>query len=890
MERFSEKYTKNIYRYKYVVLGLWMVAAGCFAVFATSFIEKCSQAFNPLPGTDSANAVDMMAKYFPTQSTATNILVYFESTDGVNITDKAYFHEFDNYLRADMEAKYPPEFLSQYVSYYQLVNATKNPVTAAESTISPDGLTTFIAITISVMSTEKAATDCADHVQDVVNLFRWNETRATCLGLPSFINTIVTSTEANLGTVDAISIPTAMLVLMWILQSPRLLVLPLLNMGLTAASAFGIMSIVAGWMSVNSVAPSLMMSILVAMSIDYNLFLLTRYREELLKVTQEDRDSTEETLPGLPSWRYKVISTMINTAGETITVSAGTLGICFCGLLIIPMNFIQSVGIANGITIFVTLFINITVTPSMLFVFPGFFEKCTAPFSLKCWGNNDDGYEKTLEDDEKDSETAPGDAKRNIWWRLATFSMSFPNNLVIIFAIVAATIPFDIFAFNNKHTDAMNLFLPRDADTTKAYEDMAGRFGLGTLYPTQALVALRDNAPYKTVNDVRFYNQVAKFALALTEDVPYVAKTDIQGPMFVAGHIIEYPEIEFCQEVVEITENCKNVSVIDPSILPPPYNKTNLTSLCIDCIGLVYTHTIFTAENKRAIYFEISGETDPLGPHGADMRNAMLDVAKRFADSMNADVYYCGYNPITWDTIWEVFKYFGTMIIVEGIVVFVILTYVFKSLLIPLRAVGTIFLTVAFTFGFCDLVYEHNILGWTGIDAFKGVDGVEWTNTLVLFSMIVGIGLDYDIFLLTRIKEYYDEAREEDEKHGFTDDEVEPKRTLVAIHKGLCDTGHIITAAGLIMAVAFSGLFFSTIEAINQMGFYLVFSVLFDTFVVRSVLVPALMSLIGKYNWWPGPLFKECRKSNGYESLSTFDGIATGVNGESNEINDGEAE
>eukprot|EP01059_Diplonema_ambulator_P020472 TRINITY_DN34283_c0_g1_i1.p1 TRINITY_DN34283_c0_g1~~TRINITY_DN34283_c0_g1_i1.p1 ORF type:complete len:887 (+),score=327.11 TRINITY_DN34283_c0_g1_i1:42-2663(+) len=873
MAKLTEKYAKGMYMYRYAVLVMWAVISGSLSYFSMSFISKCSQAFNALPGTDSKKAVDMMANYFPTQSTATNILVYFESLDGVNMTDKEYFKNFDNALYEEMTTSYPPSFLSQYVSYYQLVNATMNPKSAAASTVSPDGQATFIAITISVMSTETAATDCANHVQDFVDKYKWNATRATCLGLPSFINTIISSTETNLGTVDAISIPTAMLVLMWILQSPRLLVLPLLNMGLTAGTAFGVMSIVAGWMSVNSVAPSLMMSILVAMSIDYNLFLLTRYREELLKVTQDEKDNAEDILPGLPKWRYKVVHTMIATAGETITVSAGTLGICFCGLLIIPMNFIQSVGIANAITIFVTLLINITVTPSMLFVFHGFFERCTEPMTL-C------GVLKSKNEEEK----ALRDPKTTIWWRLATFSMSFPNNLIIIGVIIAATLPFDFYAFGNKHTDAMNLFLPRGATTTKAYENMADRFGLGALYPTQALVALRDNAPYKTVNNARFYKEVAKFAQALAEDVPYVGTNDIQGPMYAEGHVIEYPYIEFCQEVVDITANCSNLTVI-PS-LPGWLNKTNITEVCIDCVGMVYSHSIFTAGNERAIYFEISGDTDPLGPHGADMRDAMLDVAKRFGDSMNADVYYCGYNAITWDTIWEVFSYFGFMIAVEGVVVFVILTYVFKSLLIPLRAVGTIFLTVAFTFGFCDLVYEHNMLGWLDLEAFKGVDGVEWTNTLVLFSMIVGIGLDYDIFLLTRIKEYYDEQKAEDQANGIADFDVEPKRTLVAIHKGLCDTGHIITAAGLIMAVAFSGLFFSTIEGINQMGFYLVFSVLFDTFVVRSVLVPAIMSLLGEYNWWPGPLFSRCKSTHGYQSISTFEGIAA----ETGDINDGDAE
>jgi len=100
----------------------------------------------------------------------------------------------------------------------------------------------------------------------------------------------------------------------------------------------------------------------------------------------------------------------------------------------------------------------------------------------------------------------------------------------------------------------------------------------------------------------------------------------------------------------------------------------------------------------------------------------------------------------------------------------------------------------------------------------------------------VGIGLDYDIFLLVRIKEFRDK--------GFS--------TSESILLGLSKTGHIITAAGVIMAVAFSGLLFSEIAVMNMLSFFLVFSVLFATFINVPLLVPSMMSLCRDANWWPG--------------------------------------
>jgi len=90
--------------------------------------------------------------------------------------------------------------------------------------------------------------------------------------------------------------------------------------------------------------------------------------------------------------------------------------------------------------------------------------------------------------------------------------------------------------------------------------------------------------------------------------------------------------------------------------------------------------------------------------------------------------------------------------------------------------------------------------------------------------------------LLIRTKEYRDE--------GYN-----TKDSLIL---GLFNTGGVITAAGIIMAIAFSGLLFSSIPTWNQLAFYLVFAVLFDTFIVRTTLVPALMSLLYEANWWPG--------------------------------------
>jgi uncharacterized membrane protein YdfJ with MMPL/SSD domain len=162
----------------------------------------------------------------------------------------------------------------------------------------------------------------------------------------------------------------------------------------------------------------------------------------------------------------------------------------------------------------------------------------------------------------------------------------------------------------------------------------------------------------------------------------------------------------------------------------------------------------------------------------------------------------------------------------------------FRSLFLPVRSIFTIVLTLGWVYGLATLVYEKGILNFLHFNGLKGYGAVYWAPPLISFSIIAGLSLDYDIFLLSRIKEY--------RYMGYSNKE--------AVVLGLSKTGHIITAAGFIMAIAFSGLLFSNIAVMNMLSFFLLFAVIFDTFIVRTFVVPSVMGFLGDANWWPGNL------------------------------------
>jgi uncharacterized membrane protein YdfJ with MMPL/SSD domain len=146
-------------------------------------------------------------------------------------------------------------------------------------------------------------------------------------------------------------------------------------------------------------------------------------------------------------------------------------------------------------------------------------------------------------------------------------------------------------------------------------------------------------------------------------------------------------------------------------------------------------------------------------------------------------------------------------------------------------------LTTAATAGILVLVFQDGNL--TGLLGFTKPEGIEQTDFLVLVAIVFGLSTDYGVFLLTRIKEARD--------GGLSDAD--------AVAVGLQRTGAIVTAAAILLAVALGAFVTSDLVFLKELGVGAAVAVLIDAFVVRGLLVPALMRLLGRANWWsPGPL------------------------------------
>eukprot|EP01084_Bolivina_argentea_P208291 355189_1 len=174
------------------------------------------------------------------------------------------------------------------------------------------------------------------------------------------------------------------------------------------------------------------------------------------------------------------------------------------------------------------------------------------------------------------------------------------------------------------------------------------------------------------------------------------------------------------------------------------------------------------------------------------------------------------------------------LIIIIGIV-FILIGCVFRSIFLPFRLFLCIVIPIIFVYGFVTGIYQNGWTNWLKWDSLKKTDGIYWMLPVITCTVLVGLALDYEIFLFSRVYEYRNK--------GYN--------TKASIILAVSTTGPVISAAGFVMSMAFGGLLLENITASNQMGLVFVFGVLCDTFIIRPLIVPAVLSFADKLNWYP---------------------------------------
>jgi putative drug exporter of the RND superfamily len=450
--------------------------------------------------------------------------------------------------------------------------------------------------------------------------------------------------------------------------------------------------------------------------IDYVLFIVTRYKDEL----HEGKTPHDATVRS------------ISTAGRAVIFAGCTVIISMLGMFLMGLSFINGIAIAGATPVFVVVLAAVTLIPAML----GFIGNKIDKWSIHR------GHAKP-----KDRETG-----WHRWSRLVQ-RRAWPFALGSLVLLVVASIPLLSLrlGFSDQGNNAKN------TTTRKAYDIKASAFGPGSNAP--GLIAIEAPTPAAAA-------VVAKIesAVRATPGVAFAsAQTLPSGKAFLITFIPTTGPQELATE--------KLVHDLRKNVIAP-----------------------IVARSGASAYL---GGFTAGGIDFASLIGARLPL------------------------------FIGVVLVLS----FMLLMAVFRSILVPLKAVIMNLLSIGAAYGLVVAVFQW---GWGGSFLGIGKPGpIEPWIPMMMFAIVFGLSMDYEVFLLSRIREYY--------VHG--------KDNGAAVVEGLASTARVITAAAAIMVCVFLGFALGD-RAIKVMGLGLATAVFIDATIVRIVMVPATMELLGDKNWW----------------------------------------
>jgi len=245
--------------------------------------------------------------------------------------------------------------------------------------------------------------------------------------------------------------------------------------------------------------------------------------------------------------------------------------------------------------------------------------------------------------------------------------------------------------------------------------------------------------------------------------------------------------------------------------------------------------------NQGSQYLDPSGRyvhVQAVGKHDAGLPESEA-LVKRIRDEIvpaaelpeGADVYVGGQAAFGVDFLAKTYGTFPWLVAAVLVLTYFLLLRAFRSLLLPLKAIVLNVLSIAAAYGLLVAFFKWGVGDPLGLVQYDQITG--WIPVF-LFAMLFGLSMDYEVFLVSRMREEWDRTKD----------------NAQAISLGLSKTGRLVTAAGLIMFAAFMGFVVGSFVDLQQFGFGLAAAILIDVTIVRALLLPSAMTLFGRWNWW----------------------------------------
>ena len=581
--------------------------------------------------------------------------------------------------------------------------------------------------------------------------------------------------EQDLVTGETIGISVAIIILALVFGAVTAALIPVVLAVASIFVAIGLVAILGQAVDLNDFVPNIMTMMGLAVGIDYCLFILSRYKEERQKGFN----------------KHDSIVNSGSTAGKAVMFSGLTVVFALVGMFIIPEKTFHALGVGAILVVFVAVMAGITLLPAIVGILG----------------------------DKVNSFKVPKIAALvlySIGFLYIAITQELGPDLLIVSGIVMLFIVF-LSILKNRGISIKFLTPKEDKSTdeggfwntitlavmAKPLTSMALAFvflaSLSYFYfdlekGTSGLSALPEDEPmrvgFEILND--------KYGFGLDAPANVVIDADVSSPeISKAINLLE-------QQMID------DDSFLEPEVqIEPTVNFAELTSLIP---GDPQNQPALLAINR--------------------LRNIIIPSAFEGIPTSNYEIYVGGISAEVVDSVKMTDDYFPIVLAIVLLLSLILLLFAFRSITISIASIIMNLLSVGASYGLLVLVFQKGFL--IDLIGFQQVDQLEFWLPLFMFSILFGLSMDYHVFMLSRIKENFDETNSTDNSVAF----------------GLRKTASIITGAALIMVAVFGGFALGDITFFQSMGFGLGAAVLIDATIVRSILVPSVMKILGKKAWY----------------------------------------
>ena len=725
-------------RWTVLIISLFVIVAAAtygFGVFGSLKTGGFAD-----PASESSKAQNLLDSKFPNSSADAIILMH---SDMLHATD-ATFMDAATQLLTTLKAR--PEITS-ITSYYS---------THSSRFLSRDAHETFAIVHLSSLDES-----IKEQEYKAISPLITSPTLQIMVGgnVPVSI-AINQQVSADLERAEMITLPIVVILLLIVFSGLVAAALPLLIGGITILGAFAVLRVLAGLTDVSVFAIQVVTMLGLGLAIDYSLFVITRFREEL-KYDENDV-------------RGAVLRTM-TTAGRTILFSGLTVSTSLLSLLLFPEFFLRSMGMGTIAATLVALLASLTILPAVL----ALLGKRVNAFSIQ-----------RLFQRASSRSTVGSNEARGIWYRLSQAVMRWPILVALVVVAILA---------------------------------LLGTPFLHATFSTPGVTVLAQDQPARMVSD------------RLSQDFAQEGSSQLTIAINTPGNALSATNLSSLNAYVRSISAIPGVIRVDSLVTVNPL-------LSLADYQQIYAHPAANPQLAAVASQLANGDTTQLtvAMQRAERSSSTEDIVRQVRAIHTQKGFMPLVNGITPEQMDQLVSLGATLpyaLAVIAVAVFVLLFLMTGSLLMPLKAVILNMLSLSATFGALVWIFQDGHL--QNILHFQSLGSLDSTQPILIFAIAFGLSMDYEVFLLSRIKERFDATG----------------NNRAAIASGIQRTGWLITSAAVLLAVVLGAFGSSRIIFIQEIGIGLAIAVIMDATLVRMLLVPATMRLLGRWNWWaPAPL------------------------------------